>query len=45
MTPIPTTENEPTTMTTVAVTKLACERSSSKKRVRTTRMTVVWISP
>ena len=45
MTPIPTMENEPTTMIPAAVTKFACERSSSKKSVRTTRITVVWISP
>ena len=45
MTPIPTIENEPMTMIPAAVAKFACERSSSKKRVRTTRTTVVWISP
>jgi len=34
MIPIPTTEKEPANITTDAVTKFACERSSSKKRVR-----------
>ena len=45
MIPIPMNETEPSTMKTAAVAKLACVRSSSKKRASTISTTTVCTNP